>query len=97
MEKALLSRKNLNECAEFEYAYHLAVINGTCLRNSDYTLNPSFGCCHCFSIIGRDIDNSDGTLSIRIRFFGDGDGSACLLLNLLDGFTTLADDGTDEL
>ena len=97
MQQSFLARKNLYESTELENADYLSVIYGTNLRDSNDTLNPSLSLGHSLSIVGSDIHNTHCALSVRIWNLIDRDCRTGLLLNLLDGLTTLSDDGSDKL
>ena len=96
MEKSLLARKNLDECAKFQDADYLSVIYGAYLRYCAYALDPVESLLHGFLVVGCNVNNTLGATA-RKRFLGDGNNSTCLLLYLLNGLATLADNGSDKL
>lgn len=51
MEKAFLSRENLDECTELKDAYNLSVVCCADLRNSADTADPILGLLHCLLVV----------------------------------------------
>ena len=95
MKQSFLAGKNFDECSKIKDAHHLSVVNFTNLGDSADALDPVESLLHGVSVGAGHVNHTLGAAS-RKRDFVDGDGSACLFLNLLDGLTALSDHCTDE-
>ena len=96
MEQAFLARKYLYKGSEVLDGSYLSVVNLTWLRDCGNTLDPVESFLHGILVRSEDVNGSDAG-SVVLLLLCDCNCCTGLLLDLLDNFSTLSDNGTDEV